>query len=103
MYKISFYVPPSHCETVKTAMFAAGAGKIEPYECCAFQVLGEGQFMPKKGSQPFIGQIDQIERVAEYKVEMICDPACIHAAVQALKTAHPYETPAFDVIKLEAF
>lgn len=101
MYKISFYVPTSHCESVKKAMFAEGAGKIGLYQSCAWQVLGEGQFMPGPGSQPFIGDIDQIERVAEYKVEMICERAIIKQVIAALKKAHPYEEPAYDIISLE--
>lgn len=101
MYKISFYVPTSHGESVKNAMFAEGAGKIGLYQSCAWQVLGEGQFMPGPGSQPFIGDIDQIERVAEYKVEMICERAIIKQVIAALKKAHPYEEPAYDIISLE--
>jgi len=100
MYKICFYVPESHLETVKKALFIAGAGRIGNYDRCSWQCPGEGQFRPLSGSQPAIGQHDVIERVAEYKVELVCSDEDIHAAVAALKTSHPYEEPAFDVVKV---
>lgn len=101
MYQLLFYVPSTHVEKVKQALFAAGAGRIGQYDSCAWQVLGEGQFRPLAGAQPFLGQMQQLERVAEYRVEMVCADECIGAAVAALKAAHPYEEPAFAVLKLE--
>ena len=100
MYKISFYVPPSHVERVKTAMFNAGAGRIGNYDCCAWQVLGVGQFRPLADAKPFLGTHDVIEQVAEYKVEMVCTKEYIAAAIVALKQSHPYEEPAYDVLEL---
>lgn len=97
MLKLCFYVPESHLETVKTAVFEAGAGKIGNYDRCCWQVSGHGQFRPLEGSQPFLGEHDKVETVAEYKVEMVCDEQHIAAAVECLKQAHPYETPAYDV------
>jgi structural toxin protein (hemagglutinin/hemolysin) RtxA len=103
MYKICFYVPPKHAETVKNAVFASGAGKVGEYSSCAWQVLGEGQFMPLEGSNAFIGTKNQLEKVPELKVEMVCEAKYIHAAIAALKQAHPYEEPAYQVFKLEDF
>jgi hypothetical protein len=101
MYKISFYVPESHKEKVKEALFQAGAGRIGHYDSCSFEVLGVGQFRSLPGSKPFIGKVGELERVAEYKVEMIVSDKNMKAAVKALKAAHPYESPAYDVYKLE--
>ncbi|MFJ1267976.1 NGG1p interacting factor NIF3 [Legionella lytica] len=103
MYKLCFYVPASHLNNVKEAVFNAGAGTIGNYSHCAWEVLGEGQFMPLHGSAPFIGETNKVEKVSEYKVEMVCAPECIHEVITALKKAHPYETPAYDVCKLEKF
>jgi hypothetical protein len=100
MYKISFYVPESHVEEVKAALFESGAGRIGNYECCSWQVRGEGQFRPLQGSKPFLGRRGEMERVSEFKVEMVCPDHCIEDAVRALKGAHPYEEPAYDVWKL---
>lgn len=100
MFKLVFFVPESHVEVVKAAVFAAGAGKIGDYDCCAWQVLGQGQFRPLDGSTPFLGEQGKVERVEEYRVEMVCEDASINEAVAALKRAHPYEEPAFDVWQL---
>ena len=101
MYRISFYVPESHLEAVKAALFAAGAGRIGAYDCCAWQVKGQGQFRPLAGSAPHIGQQGVVATVDEYRVELVCDEAHVRAAVAALRQAHPYEEPAFAVVKLE--
>lgn len=101
MYKLCFFVPEADVDLVKAAVFKAGAGRIGDYDHCCWQVLGQGQFRPLPGSQPHIGQQGAIETVAEYKVEMVCDDSLVTAAVDALKQAHPYEEPAFEVWKLE--
>ena len=100
MYQINFYVPESHLESVKNAMFDAGAGRIGNYGHCAWQVLGDGQFMPLEGSDAFIGEMGKLEKVPEYKVEMVCDDNNLGAVIKALKQSHPYETPAYYTIKL---
>lgn len=101
-YKLIFFVPESHLDAVKLAVFEAGAGKQGDYEQCCWQVLGQGQFRPMAGSQPYIGETGKVETVAEYRVELLCAAEYIEAAVQALKQAHPYEEPAFDVIALHS-
>lgn len=97
-YKLIFYVPESHVEQVKAAVFDAGAGRQGNYDQCCWQTLGVGQFRPLEGSQPFIGSYCTVERVAEYRVELLCEAVYLTAAVEALIAAHPYEEPAFDVI-----
>jgi hypothetical protein len=62
MYKLCFFVPESHLETVKEAIFEAGAGRIGDYDRCCWQVLGDGQFRPLPGSQPFSGKQGELER-----------------------------------------
>lgn len=100
MYKLCFYVPDSHLEAVKQAVFAAGAGRIGDYDSCCWQVAGDGQFRPLEGSQPYLGQQGSVEQVPEFRVEMVCDQQHIKAVVAALLEAHPYEEPAWDVIAL---
>jgi len=98
VYAICFYVPESHLEAVKQAIFEAGAGRIGNYRSCAWQtkeIEGTGQFEPMAGSQPFLGERDQLERTAEFRVELVCDDDHIEAALSALRSAHPYEEPAF--------
>lgn len=99
LFKITFYVPESHLESVKMAMFAAGAGKIGNYDQCAWQVKGLGQFRPLSGSDAYIGDVGQLETLDEYRVEMVCEADYIKAVVKAMKEAHPYEEPAFDILQ----
>ncbi len=101
MKKLCVYIPSSHLEPVKAALFAAGAGKIGDYDQCCWQCVGQGQFRPLVGSQPFLGEQGKCEQVEEYRVEMVCEDARISAVIQALKEAHPYEEPAYDVTALE--
>lgn len=103
MYKLAFFVPASHVEVVKAAVFAAGGGRIGDYDHCAWQTLGQGQFRPLDGSQPYLGQTGQVEVVEEWKVELVVADALIAQAVAALRQSHPYETPAYEVWRLAEF
>lgn len=103
MYKLCVFIPESHLESVKQALFAAGAGRIGDYEHCCWQVAGQGQFRPMPGSAPFLGQHGELETVAEYKVEMVVADSLISGVLAALKRSHPYEEPAFDVYPLAQF
>lgn len=102
MYKLCYFVPESHLETTKVALFEAGAGRIGDYDSCAWQCLGQGQFRPLDGSSPFLGEVGEIETVSEYRVELVCTDERISDAVKALKQAHPYEEPAYEVYRLES-
>jgi hypothetical protein len=101
MFKITFFVPESHLEIVKEALFDAGAGRLGNYDHCAWQVKGQGQFRPLAGSDPYIGRPGEVEVVDEFRVEMICADDCLRAAIAALEASHPYETPAYDLVRLE--
>lgn len=101
MYKLAFFVPMEDAESVKEAVFRSGAGRIGDYEACCFQTPGTGQFRPLDGADPHIGEVGELERVEELKVELVCEDSLIHAAVAALKLAHPYEEPAYEVWRLE--
>lgn len=103
MYQLSFYVPAAHLEAVKDALFAAGGGRIGNYDRCAWQVRGQGQFRPLAGANPHLGAVGADERVDEYRVELVVSDERMPAVVAALKAAHPYEEPAYAVIRLEDF
>ncbi len=101
MYQICFYVPASHLEQVKAALFEEGAGRLGHYDSCCWETEGRGQFRPLPGSQPYVGERDRIERVVEYKVEMICQARYLTAALRRLLAEHPYETPAYHAYRIE--
>lgn len=99
-YKLIYFVPESHLEATKDAVFAAGGGALGNYDRCAWQVLGDGQFRPLVGAQPFLGQQGSTECLAEYRVEVLLRQPCVATAIRALIAAHPYEEPAFELVAL---
>ena len=101
MFKICFYAPDKSVETVKQAVFTAGAGKIGNYDSCCWQSSGVGQFRPLENSQPSIGSHNEIEQLSETKVELVCEDGLVKQVITALKKAHPYEEPAYQVWRLE--
>ena len=100
MYKLTFFVPQADVEEVKQAVFGAGAGQLGNYCECSWQVLGEGQFRPGVGSKPSVGTVGELERVREFRVEMLCKPELANEVIAALKRAHPYEEPAYEFTQL---
>lgn len=98
MVQIVVFIPTSHKEAVKRAMFEASAGMLGNYDHCCFEHPGIGQFRPLKGSQAFIGEVDKIEYVAETRVELMCEEQYLSSVITAMKSAHPYETPAYYAI-----
>ena len=100
MLKLVFFVPETHLEVVKQAVFNAGAGRIGNYDRCCWQTPGLGQFRPMAGSNPYLGSTGETEQVEEYRVEMVCEASLIAGVIAALREVHPYEEPAFDVVRL---
>lgn len=100
-YKVVVFVPVDDEASVRQAMSDAGAGWIGNYRECSFSAEGEGGFRPIEGANPTIGQVGTRETVAERRMEMIVGGEHLPAVVAALRQAHPYEEPAFDLFKLE--
>lgn len=100
MYKVAFYVPKSHLEIVKEAMFAVGAGRYKGYSRCAWQIMGQGQFYPEAESSPSIGEKEVLVTVHEYYVSMVCDRKIIDDVMTAMRQAHPYEQVAYEILAL---
>ena len=98
---LAVYVPESHRNSLKQALFQAGAGKIGNYDSCCWETQGTGQFRPLPGSHPFLGTQDRVEHTPEWKIELVVPADRIEAVIAALKRAHPYETPAFHYFPAE--
>ena len=94
-YRLDVYVPDSHVEAVKTALFEAGAGNFGNYDSCCWQTEGTGQFRPMEGAHPFSGAVGHVEHVKEWKLEFVVKETALEAVLAALKRSHPYETPSF--------
>jgi dinuclear metal center YbgI/SA1388 family protein len=94
------YVPAENADAVREAMFAAGGGHIGDYSHCSWSVSGTGQFLPHDGAAPAIGRVGTVERVPEDRVEVIAPARLRGHVLAALRMAHPYEEPAFDIFAL---
>ncbi|KAK3704527.1 hypothetical protein LTR37_013810 [Vermiconidia calcicola] len=106
-YKLVFFAPPQHLTPIKDAIFATSAGSHPGkgnYTQCCFTTPGVGQFLPGGSADPAIGQPGKVEEVGEVRCEMVCvGQEVAKDAVEALKKVHPYETPAYEVYKIEPF
>ncbi|MBB6675291.1 Nif3-like dinuclear metal center hexameric protein [Cohnella nanjingensis] len=101
LFKLAVFVPRTHQETVRSALFGAGAGWIGNYSQCSFNVEGTGTFRPEEGSEPFIGQAGKRESVDEVRIETVVPNSVRKAVVQAMLKAHPYEEVAYDLYPMD--
>jgi len=99
--KWGVYAPQDDVEVVRSAMFDAGAGRVGDYAECSWSVPGRGQFLPLDGAAPVIGRVGTVELVAEDRLEMVAPRSRRAAVLAALRSAHPYEEPAFDIVELQ--
>ncbi|MCL3860677.1 Nif3-like dinuclear metal center hexameric protein [Actinotalea sp. K2] len=100
--KVVALVPDGHAEALVTALSTAGAGELGSYSRCAWTTTGVGTFVPGADATPFVGVAGQVEQVSETRVEMIAPRRLRDRVVAALRAAHPYEEPAFDVLETAA-
>lgn len=98
--KLVWFVPREALAGTRDAVFAAGAGRIGDYESCSWYAAGTGTFLGGESTDPSVGQRGREERVAELRVETIVPTELLADVVAALRAAHPYEEPAFDVYPL---
>jgi hypothetical protein len=98
--KLIVFVPREALDDVRTALFAAGAGKIGDYEHCSWYTEGTGTFLGGEGTSPSVGQAGREERVNELRLETVFPAERQEEVVAALRRAHPYEEPAFDIYEL---
>ncbi|MFH1616863.1 MAG: Nif3-like dinuclear metal center hexameric protein [Planctomycetota bacterium] len=100
MYKLVVFLPFDAVDRVSKAVFKAGAGSIGAYRDCGFQAAGVGTFFPLEGARPAIGTKGRLEKVDEIRFETVVPAAKITDVIKAMRGSHPYEMPAFDLIKL---
>jgi hypothetical protein len=98
--KLVWFVPREALDATREAVFAAGAGVIGDYTRCSFYTEGTGTFLGGAGTTPDVGRAGREERVAELRVETVMPEGRVDAVVAALRAAHPYEEPAFDLYPL---
>ncbi len=100
-FKIVTFLPEAQLDAVRSALASAGAGQIGRYEACSFATPGTGTFFGARGSSPAVGRPGQLERVPEFRVEMVCSRRALPIALETLRRFHPYEEPAIDVYPLQ--
>ena len=98
--KLVVFVPAAALDAVRDALFAAGAGRIGDYERCSWYAEGTGTFLGGVGTHPAVGEAGEEERVPELRLETVFPEERQGEIVAALRGAHPYEEPAFDVYVL---
>jgi hypothetical protein len=98
--KLVVFVPREALDNVREALFAAGAGRIGAYERCSWYTAGTGTFLAEEGASPTVGERGREERVAELRLETVVPEERQDEVVAALREAHPYEEPAFDLYPL---
>ncbi len=98
--KLVVFVPREALEDVRDALFAAGAGRIGDYERCSWYGAGTGTFLGGAETAPSVGERGREERVAELRLETVFPADRQADVVRALRAAHPYEEPAFDIYAL---
>jgi hypothetical protein len=98
--KLVVFVPREALDVVRDAVFAAGAGRIGDYERCSWYTVGTGTFLAGQSTSPTVGERGREERVAELRLETVYPLAREEEVVAALRAAHPYEEPAFDLSPL---
>jgi hypothetical protein len=98
--KLVVFVPREALDAVREALFAAGAGRIGDYEHCSWYTEGTGTFLGGEGTSPSVGKAGREERVAELRLETVFPAGRQDEVLAALRRAHPYEEPAFDVYEL---
>lgn len=99
--KIVTFVPHKDADQVRNALASAGAGIIGAYTACSFGVDGKGTFFADGEANPAVGEIGQLERVEELRLEMVCSRAALPIAMETLRQFHPYEEPAVDLYELQ--
>jgi dinuclear metal center YbgI/SA1388 family protein len=100
--KLVVFVPPGDFEKVSAAMFAAGAGRIGNYRECSFRVSGTGTFFGEDGAQPAVGRKGRREEASEFRLEALCPKSAVARVITAMRAAHSYEEPAFDIYPLQS-
>ena len=98
--KLVVFVPEEALDAVRDALFTAGAGRIGDYTRCSWYTPGTGTYLGGESTDPTVGERGREERVAELRLETVFPAEQHEEVVAALRSAHPYEEPAFDVYEL---
>lgn len=102
LYKLITFIPQEHLKTLQLSLYEAGGGQIGDYDHCSYYSVGTGSFRPLDNANPFIGTSGIDEEVSEAKLEVVFEEYNLNKITAALLKSHPYETPAYDIIKIHS-
>jgi len=101
LQKLVVFCPQTNAEQVRQAIFTAGAGQIGEYDCCSFNLDGTGTFRAGQETKPHVGQIGELHKEHETRIETVLPKTLTNKVIQAMIAAHPYEEVAYDLYNLE--
>ena len=101
LVKLVTFVPTSHADALRNALFNAGAGSIGEYDSCSYNILGEGTFRAGLNTNPYCGTKGELHREDEIRIEVVLPSFKQREVLTALISVHPYEEPVYDLYKLE--
>lgn len=101
LLKLTVFIPTANAQALREALATAGAGRIGDYEACSYTTTGEGRFRALAEANPFVGSVGELHVEEEVKVEVVFPESMKGRVLKAMLTSHPYEEPAYDVIRLE--
>ena len=101
LLKLVVFIPTAQAEHLRAALAKAGAGRLGDYDACSYTTIGEGRFRALAGANPFVGAVDELHVEEEVKVEVVFPEAIKNRVLKAMLHSHPYEEPAYDIIRLE--
>ncbi|MBA4394543.1 MAG: Nif3-like dinuclear metal center hexameric protein, partial [Desulfobacca sp.] len=99
--KLVVFIPSGYEEKITDALGGLKAGRIGPYRLCTFKCRGEGTFVPESGSHPFLGEVGRLQRVSEWRLEVLTTRAEVGPLIKTIRLVHPYEEMAYDVYPVE--
>jgi len=99
--KLVTFVPNEYVDKVREAICNAGAGVIGNYDFCTYNIEGYGTFRAKDGANPFVGNIGELHKEPEIRLEVIFPSYLQQKVINNMLNAHPYEEVAYDIYPLD--
>lgn len=100
LYKLEIFLPESHFEAVRQALWSVDAGHIGNYDRCLSWTCVQSCWRPLEGTHPFDGEENRLSQAREVKIEVCCKGERLEETLAAVKKAHPYEEPVVNVLPL---
>jgi len=99
-FKVRVSVPEDFADRIMDAV-AGHTGSMYPGYSRVFSIIrSEGTWIPREGSDPFIGDAGRISRVEELILEFAVYEEDLRNVLRIIEKEHPYEEPGVDVLEM---